>query len=80
MLLAVAIAIAIAALGGTPAYAEPTRRSTPITYDFEDTQVLGDDPSCTVQVLQVRRGGDRESLIRVREQFLLELYKSVEAL
>lgn len=50
------------------------------TYDFEDDLVTGDLVRPDGEVLQVRRRGQRSSLIRIRENFLPEMLKSVENL
>ena len=50
------------------------------TYTFDDTAVLGDTVGAMGEVLQVRQRPNRESLIRVRESYVRELFTSVEAL
>lgn len=49
-------------------------------YAFEDDLVRGDTLGPDVEVLQTRRRGARDSLIRARENFVHELLKSVEDL
>lgn len=50
------------------------------TYDFEDDLVQGDLVRPDGELLNVRRRGRRASLIRVRENFIPEMLKSVENL
>jgi len=50
------------------------------TYDFDDDLVTGDLVRPDGELLQVRRGGQRSSLIRIREHFIPEMLKSVEDL
>lgn len=50
------------------------------TYDFEDDLVQGDLMRPDGEMLNVRRRGQRDSLIRVREHFIPEMLKSVENL
>ena len=50
------------------------------TYDFEDDLVTGDLVRLDGEMLQVRCRGRRALLIRVREHFIFEMFKSVENL
>lgn len=50
------------------------------TYDFDDDLVTGDLVRPDGELLNVRRRGNRASLIRVREHFIPEMLKSVEDL
>jgi len=50
------------------------------TYDFEDDLVTGDLVRPDGELLNVRRRGQRNSLIRIREHFIPEMLKSVENL
>jgi hypothetical protein len=50
------------------------------TYDFEDDLVTGDLVRPDGELLNVRRRGERRSLIRIREHFIPEMLKSVENL
>jgi hypothetical protein len=50
------------------------------TYDFEDDLVTGDLVRPDGELLNVRRRGRRASLVRVRDNFIPELLKSVENL
>ena len=52
----------------------------PLKYSFDDHLVDADDRSPHLELLRVRPRDARESLIRVREHFVPELYKSVEDL
>lgn len=49
-------------------------------YDFEDELVRGDLVRPDGEILEVRRRHGRRTLIRIRESFVAELYKSVERL
>lgn len=49
-------------------------------YAFDDDLVRGGVPGPGGEVLHVRRRRDRESLIRIRDQFIPELLKSAEDL
>jgi hypothetical protein len=49
-------------------------------YAFDDDLVRGGAPAPDGEVLHVRRRRDRESLIRIRDQFIPELLKSAEDL
>ena len=50
------------------------------TYDFDDDLVTGDLVRPDGEQLNVRRRGQRNSLIRIREHFIPEMLKSVENL
>lgn len=57
------------------------QREAPDTeYAFDDDMVQGTTLGPDVEVLQTRRRGARDSLIRARENFVHELLKSVEDL
>jgi len=76
-----ALAVALAGgltIGATPAAAQDEEGAT--TYDFEDDLVTGDLVRPDGEVLQVRKRGQRQSLIRIRDNFLPEMLKSVEDL
>lgn len=60
-----------AAAGGEPAAT---------SYDFEDDLVTGDLVRPDGELLNVRRRGNRASLIQIREHFIPEMLKSVEDL
>lgn len=51
-----------------------------VNYTFEDDLVGATDRSSHLELLRVRPRKARESLVRVREHFIPELYKSVEDL
>jgi hypothetical protein len=77
--LAAALGLALAASAtAAPAAAQEDDGTT--TYDFEDDLVTGDLVRPDGEVLQVRRRGQRQSLIRIRDNFLPEMLKSVEDL
>ena len=61
-----------------PAAAAPDKSAT--SYDFEDDLVQGDLVRPDGELLSVRRRGNRESLIQIREHFIPEMLKSVEDL
>lgn len=61
-----------------PAAAEEPELVT--QYRFEDTLVGGDGYQPGLEVLHARRRPERDSLVRVREHFVVELLKSVERL
>ncbi|MCB9667398.1 MAG: hypothetical protein H6715_04665 [Myxococcales bacterium] len=63
--------------GAADAPAEPVG---PTSYDFEDDLVTGDLVRPDGELLNVRRRGRRASLIRIREDFIPEMLKSVEKL
>jgi len=50
------------------------------TYDFDDDLVTGDLVRPDGELLNVRRRGNRASLIQIREHFIPEMLKSVEDL
>ena len=54
--------------------------ATATAYEFEDDLVTGGTVQPGLEVLHVRRRGARESLVRARTQFIVELLKSAEAL
>ncbi|HET6338202.1 MAG TPA: hypothetical protein VFG30_33495 [Polyangiales bacterium] len=55
-------------------------KSDPIEYRFGDDMVHGAAKSSSGEVLYVRKRQERESLVRAREHWLPELYRSVETL
>ncbi len=67
----------VATAGAQEATSEPTG---PTSYDFEDDLVTGDLVRPDGELLSVRRRGRRASLIRIREDFIPEMLKSVEKL
>lgn len=71
----------VVAMVGQVAVGSAQEPSAPATiYAFEDDLVRGDTLGPDVEVLQTRRRGVRDSLIRARENFVHELFKSVEDL
>ncbi|HEX6245802.1 MAG TPA: hypothetical protein VFZ61_32985 [Polyangiales bacterium] len=52
----------------------------PLQYAFTDDLVLGTEHLPTTEVLQVRRGLPRKSLVEVRTSYVSELLESVEDL
>jgi hypothetical protein len=74
-------AVAVGLAWSAPAFAqEGGGESDTTTYDFEDDLVTGDLVRPDGEILQVRRRGNRSSLIRIREHFIPEMLKSVENL
>ncbi len=55
-------------------------KSEPIVYDFGEDLVHGSAKSSRGEVLHVRKRSMRESLVRVREHWLPELYRAAEEL
>jgi len=51
-----------------------------LSYTFEDDLVGAGQRSSNLELLRVRPRKARESLLRVREHFIAELYKSAENL
>lgn len=75
-ILALAVTLYVA-----PAQAEePSGAGNVTEYGFDDDLVHGDLVAPRGEVLRSRKRLPRESLIRVREQFVVELLKSVERL
>jgi len=66
-------------LMGGAAFAQDQQEGA-TTYDFDDDLVTGDLVRPDGEMLQVRRRGQRTSLIRIREHFVPEMLKSVENL
>jgi hypothetical protein len=62
-----------------PASAEDAK-SVPLEYRFGDDLVHAAPKSSSGEVLYVRTRHQRESLVRVREDWLSELYQSAENL
>jgi hypothetical protein len=84
-IIALALGLAPAAVTAVPsaALADPpaeTADAEVTSYRFDDELVRGGVPAPTAEHLYVRRRSDRESLIRVRTQFVHELLKSAEQL
>lgn len=69
-----------AAADPSAAAAATTEPTGPTSYDFEDDLVTGDLVRPDGELLNVRRRGRRASLIRIREDFIPEMLKSVEKL
>jgi hypothetical protein len=82
LLFAFWLASALTYPGGGHALAEEPAGAdaTAITYEFEDDLVQGGMVQPGVEVLHVRRGGQRVSLVRARTQFIAELLKSAQDL
>jgi hypothetical protein len=75
-LLTLATAVPAAASAEEP---DGARHET-TSYAFEDDLVAGGVVQPGLEVLHVRRRGERQSLIRVRTQYVVELLESAERL
>lgn len=76
-----ALPAALLALTPTARAKEPGQGpDEPTRYSFEDDQVFADTERPMGEVMMVRRRGQRESLVRVRDSFVVELLQSAEAL
>ena len=73
-----AVLIVVAALLATPALAAADEEERIDRYDFTDDIVQGDLIRPDGVRLVARNRRDRESLIHVRDNFVAELYKSVQ--
>jgi len=81
LLFAFWLASALAYPGGHALAEEPAGAdATATTYEFEDDLVNGGTLRPGVEVLHVRRRGARQSLVRARTQFIVELLKSAQDL
>ncbi len=78
--LAADVAVAQEAEAPAPAGGGDSGGAEATTYDFEDDIVDGDLVRPDGELLNVRRRGQRSSLIRVKEHFINEMLKSVEDL
>lgn len=70
-------------LSGTPVAdaQEPGQgRDEPTRYAFDDEKIMADTIGPMGELMRVRKRLPRESLVRARESFVVELLKSVEAL
>ena len=81
------LALALALLGSVlpgRVQAEDTKagdgRGELTAYRFDDDLVQGDTVRPDVEVLHVRKRGDRESLVRARMHFIPELLKTAQDL
>jgi hypothetical protein len=59
---------------------EPRPLPDTLSYTFEDQLVDANQRSSDLELLRVRTRRARESLLRIREHFIPELYKSAEDL
>lgn len=64
----------------SPARAEEPASPDATVYEFDDDLVQGDTLSPALEVLTVRSRKGRQSLVRARESFVIELLQSVEQL
>ena len=76
VLLAVFLLPAAVARADEPA----TKPNEPVSYSFDDDEVLGNTVAPYGEVMNVRKRGQRASLVRARGSFVVELLHSVEAL
>jgi hypothetical protein len=79
---ALSISLATALTTASTARAEEPGQGpdAPTQYTFEDDKVLADTIGPMGEVMMVRKRPGRESLVRARDSFVVELLKSVEAL
>ncbi|MCA9601024.1 MAG: hypothetical protein R3A78_01325 [Polyangiales bacterium] len=75
----VAVSSAAFAQGSSTGASSSTAGDT-TTYNFDDDLVQGDLVRPDGEILSVRKLGKRSSLIRIREDFIPEMLKSVEDL
>jgi len=75
-----ALSIALATAGAARAEEPSQGPDAPTQYTFEDDKVLADTIGPMGEVMMVRKRTQRESLVRARATFVIELLKSVEAL
>jgi hypothetical protein len=66
------------ARGVDPVGTPPTTTTT--TYDFDDDLISGDLVGPDAEILRVHRGQVRQSLVRVRTDYIPELLQAVEQL
>jgi hypothetical protein len=66
--------------GGRAEREDSGRSADATVYTFEDELVGGDTINPSLEVLTVRSRKDRQSLVRARESFVVELLQSVERL
>jgi hypothetical protein len=76
--LAISLALVVA-LAASAAAAEDAK-SDPVVYEFSEDLVRGDLKTSSDTVLHVRKRGASEPLIRVREDWLVELFRTAEQL
>lgn len=76
---AIVIGVSVNAATGEAQEPEPSLQPDTV-YAFDDDLVHGDVLGPNVEVLQSRRRGARDSLIRAREHFIDRLLASVEDL
>lgn len=79
-----ALSIALAFMLASSAVAradEPSRGpDEPTRYSFDDDKVMADTVGPMGEVMMIRKRPQRESLVRARDSFVVELLHSVEAL
>lgn len=75
-----ALSVLLATAGAVRAEEPGQGPDAPTRYTFEDDKVLADTIGPMGEVMVVRKRGQRESLVRARDSFVVELLHSVEAL
>jgi len=80
LILAPAASLPGAAVAEPPANTPDAADADVTRYHFDDDLVRGGVPAPAAEHLYVRRRSERESLVRVRTQFVDELLKSAEHL
>jgi len=78
--LPVALSVLLASAGAARAEEPDQGPDAPTRYAFDDDKVLGDSISPGGEVMTIRKRGQRASLVRARDSFVVELLHSVEAL
>jgi hypothetical protein len=77
----VSLAIVLGLVFSTTGLAQPDRAtSAPLVYEFEAAPVTGTNERPQGEILSVRNGRNRHSLIRPRAQLVDQLRASIEAL
>ena len=74
------LGVLVAVAGAAPVASAQEEGGGETTYDFDDDLVTGDLVRPDGELLNVRRRGNRASLIQIREHFIPEMLKSVEDL
>ena len=71
---------AAAPAAGAPAGGNTVSYKAKTVYDFDDDTVEGDLVRPDGELVDTRRGAKHSSLIKIRENFIPEMLKSVEAI
>ncbi len=77
--IAACLSVVLGILAVTPsAFADPPKKDNGYEYRFDDDGLLGKDLGANTPIINVRKVGQRERLLRPRAQFVQEMLKSVE--